>query len=275
MEHFAQLAEDPERRIHESRKNLKRARAFLALVAPGLPKATVRREEKAYRDVARKLSAARDAVVLRKAFEAERESVGLTPEQLEAARAALQYGDEPSVGGDYDDARIVLGQALERLPEWTSELQSWKSVASGFVKTYRRARRGMVRAADTADGDDFHAWRKHVKRHLYQSDLLRAVWPKKLGARDRRLDKLAEALGRAHDLFELDRALRTAEVSSSDLEAHLHRRRTELEAEALALGGPLFKVRPVKLRKRLKTRLLEFAGAAYLGIATREASEGP
>src|SRR5690606_29848744 len=166
LEHFAQVAEDTERRIHESRKNLKRARAFLALVAPGLPKATVRREERTYRDVARRLSGARDAVVLRRALEAEHESIAITSAQLEAARAALQQDGAHPDPAVLDEVRIVLAQALERVPEWTSELRSWKTVAAGFAKTYRRARRQMIRAADSGDGEEFHEWRKHVKWHL-------------------------------------------------------------------------------------------------------------
>ncbi|MEA2297262.1 MAG: hypothetical protein QOF77_198, partial [Solirubrobacteraceae bacterium] len=56
--------EDPVDAVHEARKSIKKTRALLRLVRPGLPKRVYRSENRTLRDAARLISGARDADVM-------------------------------------------------------------------------------------------------------------------------------------------------------------------------------------------------------------------
>src|SRR5690606_7792364 len=89
------------------------------------------------------------------------------------------------------------------------------------------------------------------------------AWPKKLEPRDEALDELASTLGHAHDLLDLRKTIAKQGLGLSELDAHLRRRCAALEADALEQGERLFGWSPARMRKRLRVRLVKFAGPAY------------
>jgi len=249
-EHLAKIDDQPEHRIHESRKGLKRARALLALLAPALPEADLARETDACKDAARRLAEARDAAVLVSAFEAEVESSGLPVEGIAAPRQFLAERREAqrTSSEDLSEALALVQEAIARIPEWTARLGSWDELANGFAKTYRKARRRMKKARRGGEGELFHDWRKFAKYHLYQAQMLQALGllaPKRV----ERLDALADNLGGAHDLLVLSETLSDAGHLTPELDEWLGERREKLERKALDKGTRLFSKRPGSVRK--------------------------
>ena len=79
---------NPETSVHEARKSLKRTRALLRLVRPGLGEADFRKANARLRDIARSLSAARDRDVVRallKGLEEAKPSIAKAAGRLLAA----------------------------------------------------------------------------------------------------------------------------------------------------------------------------------------------
>lgn len=275
-ENLTQLHDDRDRRIHECRKGLKRARAYLALVEPGLTREVVRRERRVFRDLGKALADARERRVLREVGEREIVAMALPDSEREALLQGLHdcipMPDAESIGSEATlaEAQAELSAALERVPEWTSELSEWSCVARGFAKTYRRARKRMKGAADGGGGEDFHDWREAVKHHTYHCDVLREAWPKRLTARHEALSVLAAVLGDAHDLFDLGCRLDAEGVLAPALEEHLTVQRSALEDSALDLGQPLFRRSASRWKKRLRKRLRGFSAPQEDGAVAED-----
>ena len=125
-----------------------------------------------------------------------------------------------------------------------------------MVKTYRRGRRAMRRAAEGAAEDDFHEWRKQVKHLAYQFRLLRPILGKQFKRKGRHLGALGDLLGNEHDLAVL--ALTLARNHPEALPAvgivvrHIDAHRRELQQAALRLGQRIYRRQPRRFEKRLR-----------------------
>jgi CHAD domain-containing protein len=252
----------PDEAAHDARKRTKKVRALLRLARPELGDKIYRRENRALRDAARRLSPVRDAWVLVEALDdlVTPPDHDLSPEAVAGFRAVLTAEHrELQRGQEHDGALLQAAQAFEEVLAgvscWPLEDHGWASLEDGVEAVFRRGRQAMARARSTGRADDFHEWRKQVKYLRHQFGLLRHVWPNVLEAMEDTADELGERLGADHDLVvlrervEVERSL-APEVRKALL-GRIDARRREHQREALLLGRRLYAEKPSALRQRL------------------------
>jgi CHAD domain-containing protein len=259
-EDLASADKDLEKAIHEVRKRCKRVRAVARLLRPNA-KALYRKENAAFRDIARGLSPFRDADVRLQAFD---DLVGRIdePERFAAFREML---------GEHhrDDTKLLEEQlswtakevhaAQERLKEANmSNGAAFKLIEPGLLDSYKRGGRAMSSAYDKPEETAFHEWRKRVKDLGYQTQTLRDLWPPVLKRLRSELDKLGDLLGKEHDLTVVRKALlKRAEsgIRKDDLRALLglvEQREFELQAEAQTIGRRVYAEKPRGFVRRMR-----------------------
>jgi CHAD domain-containing protein len=251
-----------DKRIHKARRRLKRARTILRALRP-LADAAARAHGRRLGDIARSLSAARDADVM--AGTAERLAAtaeGPEGEALRhlagalAARAKAVHAERPPVA----EAAAALSKEAEAAAtlSWGKRAGRADVLLAGLETTYRDGREAMAAAlAETADDEALHDWRKAVKHRWHLSKLAAprtaAASPSIVTA----LDELGEILGEDHDLAVLtltltaDPALAGGEAEAGRALAVIAARRAGLQADAFARGRILYDEKPKKFRARL------------------------
>jgi CHAD domain-containing protein len=253
--------------IHEARLHLKKLRALVRLAREAAPDAC-KRENAALRDIARAVSTQRDRQAMIDALDklvrhAEREW-GETDKQLFAFRKLrshfMEAQQQESDGTNFEQlVRSVieqLRQAVGRVDEWTSAARNDRIVYEGFAESYRRGRRALRAVLAAATAENLHEWRKQIKYHRYQVRLFQDAWPGLLEAHYEELKRLSDLLGDDHDLVVLEQSLSTAHAPEletaalDEVEQLIHRRRCELQAEAIPLGRLLFAEKPKQLTHR-------------------------
>jgi CHAD domain-containing protein len=249
---LATADKDLEKAIHEVRKRCKRVRAVVRLLRPRA-KALYRRENAAFRDIARGLSPFRDADVRLKTFdelisgapEAER-FVPLRDLMLESG-----HRDREELDKQISLTKNEVEAAQGRLREATIEDDAgFQLIEPGLRGNYKRGRRAMSRAYDKPEATAFHEWRKRVKDLGYQVQILRDVWPALLKRLRSELDKLGDLLGKDHDLTVMRNTILKhvhSRISKEDLRAFLaltEQREFELQAEAETIGRRIYAEKP-------------------------------
>jgi CHAD domain-containing protein len=232
--------------VHEARKATKKTRAALRLGRELLPGKRRRALDRALREAARDLAPARDAAVrLRTAREAARAADLDPPDAVfeawlagTAGSAARDAGGGPSragggaVRGEAGDGtsgptgdpteaapRGAAPRSLARHADAFDRLRfeldgaAWrdggaKRLRKGLERLHARGRRAFGRVGDPPDAGRLHACRTHTKRLGYALRLLQPTWPPLVAAEAREVRRLAELLGRDHDLALLHVALR-------------------------------------------------------------------
>ena len=244
------------RGIHDARKRFKAIRALLRLVAPRLGPA-FRRENRLYRDAARQLAGVREAQATLEALDRLGNSGDATlRRELEArdqARRALRLHDT--------DALEVLSQDLtearERVAGWPLAGGGFEIIEPGLRATYRRGWKGFRRVLRAASATALHEWRKDVKYHRHQLELLIRLWPDVLTGAAARARRLGDLLGDHHDLHELCALLSTSPALAGGARecesvlAAAELRAGKLETRALAVGGLVYAERPGRFIARM------------------------
>lgn len=256
--------EDPAKRVHGARKDLKKLRAVLRLLRHELGDERYRAQNDAYREAGRLLSGSRDAEVKVRTLEticeryAGRLPAGAADEWLGALRAER----DRTVAALSKDGGAALDRALEtikagraQIDSWPLEREGWKLVGPGISRAYKRGRKRMRRVADDPGPEAIHEWRKRVKDLWYHLRILAVATPKGLADRVEVADELADALGDHHDLAVLRDDLLLRElptVKRAALVAAIADRQEELLAEALPLGERLYDRKPKRFRKKMR-----------------------
>jgi CHAD domain-containing protein len=242
--------------VHAVRKRCKRLRGLLRLVRDGLGR-TYRRENRAFRDTARQLSRVRDHRVILAThdrlideFDAAVANAGALAvrERLALISTSLQRVPAAEIARALHHARDALTRASQRVEDWRLSEDSGHVVHRGLERTYKRARKGLVRAAGSRDTADFHAWRKRVKYHWFHLRLTSSRCPVAAN-RAAEVRALATLLGDAHDLAIYEARLeKVIDSGHRDMVALLRLvsmgRRVALERRALDEGRALFRQRP-------------------------------
>jgi hypothetical protein len=259
-----QLAPDADgdlgERVHESRKAFKRSRAVVRLVRDEIGDDAYRRENTAYRDAGRRLSAARDAQVLVETLDAlvERYEDEVPPDRFarfrellaEEHREATERLHSETGREALEEVNADLERARDRLATWSLDRDDYGAVQPGLQRIYRRGRRAFAAASDEPTVENFHEWRKRVKDLWHANQVLRKR------KRARRLHHLSNLLGDDHDLAVLrEKALASHRCfepreTLTTLKGLIDRRRSELESEALELGARLYRRKPRAYARR-------------------------
>ena len=258
-------ARDRAAAVHGARKSVKKTRALLRLARPGLPGDVYRDEQDALRAAGRLLSGARDADVLGATVDALAERfAGRMPAPRRSTGCGARSSRRP--------ARTARRTAApRRSPRCARSRRGWPrcrsttstptALRAGAVRVQRAGRKRYKAALKAGGGDPLHELRKRAKDRWYHERLLRDGWPAVGKAYAGEADRLGELLGDEHDLAVLDERLarRGGELRTrADLgavRALIAARRTELAAEALALGGHLYGEKPKAYGRRLAVGL--------------------
>jgi CHAD domain-containing protein len=235
--------------IHDARTALKRVRALIGMVAPGVGR-PARHACGELRALGRKLSLVRDAEVLLATFDRVRRAVPRTrdPQLTEARRTleALLREREAGVRPQQRGVSAKLARARREVGRWAPNEDRWRALSPGLVNGYRRCRRRMRAAYADGTPEAFHAWRRAVKTHRYQMQALESLWPTELEAQRRDLEKLGDLLGEEHDLAVLADTLREERTCFADNDtcshflAALEQRQRDLRSLSLPIGERLF-----------------------------------
>jgi CHAD domain-containing protein len=232
-------------RLHAMRLSVKRSRALLRLVAPGLDEAD--RADRSLRDAARHLAPLRDTHVVQD-----------TLAGLAKASPAEDLVAAIAPGGDAIDATEAIRAFTADMTRLRRRAAGWKLdgpdadiLRAGLAHTARRARRLHREAMAEPSPETLHAWRRHVKHHFYHAKLLTPVWPELIGPHADAANRLGEILGLHHDVAVL--ADRLSALKRKDAKSLLSRAKTRQSAhwhEADALGARLFAEKPAALADR-------------------------
>ncbi|MBS0376653.1 MAG: CHAD domain-containing protein [Proteobacteria bacterium] len=248
--------------IHQARRELKRARAWLQLARRGLERDERRALAAALAAVARRLGAARDATVLRALVVETAAEAGLARSVLAGFEAAL--GRERAAGRASlrpRELRLALAAARRRLLAAALRLDG-ERLSAGFTRLYRRGRRALAAAERVPRASRLHEWRKHVKHYGYALEALAPAWPRRIPPLAEEARALADALGEHHDCALLESRLAGARLAPAvrrRLRALLRRRRLALRARALRAGARLYGETPRRLRARADSWWIEWA----------------
>lgn len=254
--------------VHEARKSMKRLRAVLRMIRDELGEQKYRRENEQLRDTARLIGSVRDSAVLittvatiRTRFAAQ-----LRRSAFETLEGNLDRRHTEARARLVEDPvllrRVVyaLRSARARYRVWPAETasHSFDTMRGGLRRTYRRGRKEMRIAASEPTAHNFHWWRKRVKYLRHQVELLRPMFPEVLDGYIVALDQLGDLLGEEHDLAELVALVaEQPELCADEAEVTLitalaEHRRSELQAEALAVGRKVYAESPKAFTNRLE-----------------------
>jgi CHAD domain-containing protein len=247
--------------IHDARKRCKKLRGLLRLVRGDLGRTAYRRENIAFRDVARALSGPRDEQARLEALDALARRYPRQARFAELRKRLAPGADHRLAHVDQalSDGLAALEAASARLEGWPLSLErSIRPLLAGFEKTYARGRDAQAQARRSPDTESLHALRKQAKYHLFHLRLLQQAWPVPMRARRRELARLSDLLGDDHDLAVLaahlldHRAAFEPRVPIDPLMTLIEARRAELRMDALALGARVFAEKPSRLSKRVR-----------------------
>ncbi len=250
--------EDLAESVHEARKAFKRLRAIIRLARDELGEQAYRRENRTLRNLGRRLSAARDGKVLLDTLDSlSQRHPELTPSDVGALRellAAERMTAEQQIqrGGDVSEVVRQLHELRPRAADWPLAQDGLASLAPGFRRTYRRARRAYRRARRNPTSENFHELRKRTKDLWYTAQILRSASPDRMERLAQDAHQLSDLIGEEHDLGVLAERVEMEPNRRIDgLPEVIERRRSELRAEALALGKRLFRRKPRKMARLL------------------------
>jgi CHAD domain-containing protein len=257
-----ELAGQPNRKldeaVHETRKRLKRLRAALRLERSAIGDETYRRENAAFRDMGKKLSAPRDATVMIETLDelTDRFRDELPPDTTGPLRARFERThkraltrlrrDEAAI----EAARCELEEARERSAAWTFDAEGFDALRPGLERIYRRGRRSMRAAAEEPSDEHLHEWRKRSKDLWHATQIVRPAAPKRMKKLAKRAHRMSDLLGDDHDLAVLRAQVGRAggsferEASRTALLAVIDRRRQSLQSDAFKLGHKIYDAPP-------------------------------
>ncbi|MBI2382005.1 MAG: CHAD domain-containing protein [Gammaproteobacteria bacterium] len=220
--------------VHKQRGRIKRLRALLRLSAAAWSGTEF---EERLRGLAGRYAALRDSDV-RRVLKLD----GLDAAQWREHREKRWRRDLPE--SRRQAARAHLTTLIESVAHCPDAALSDDELGTSLRASYRRARRGWKRIRTQPGADVPHRWRIRVKRLLLQLGILPDSPPLALALK--RLDRLAELLGRHHDFALLLTQLppEAAEALAGDM--------SKLLARACRRGERLFsKRRPAWLDRAL------------------------
>ncbi len=251
--------------VHAARKRIKRVRAALRLSRAAIDERIYVRENLQLRDIAVRLSAARDArVVIETLGDLEaRFAADLAPDATGELRARLHDEHERAVEAlaTEDVAATTtraLAQAVVHTEEWSFEREDFAALEPSLRRIYRRGRKRLRAARAEPSAENLHDCRKRVKDLWHVAQLLRPAHPKRMKRLSRRAHELADLLGDHHDLSVLRDYVEVHPQHFADaptraaLLAVIDRRRDELSRRALKLGRRVYKRSPKRFVAEVK-----------------------
>jgi CHAD domain-containing protein len=227
--------------VHETRKCLKRIRALLKLLRPGLASEVYGHEAARYRTIASSLSSSRDRDVIAATLT---HLAGNECSTEEAEAIAVVKGmilSETAVIGNnamqlelitaLDQAQIAAGSLIV-----TGETET---LQEGLAAAYRKGRRLQNHAYDDGSDEAFHDLRKAVQLHWRHMQLLQKAWPEMFAARIEAARSLSQMLGDVQDMAVVIAAIKSREDVGDDAAAAVVGVARAAQRKARKLAPPL------------------------------------
>jgi len=249
-----------DQRIHDVRKRIKETRALLRLVRQPLGRQFAT-ENEWYRNAARDLSSARDAIALVESADKLQKHAKdrATSRALKRASRALRHSDAGAAKQHIQSLRDRLDEARDRLAGWPKLPNRFGAIGDGLQRSFRDGRRALEIVEDDPTPETFHELRKRVKDHWYHAQLLRRVWPDFMERYAEIVEDLSDALGDHHDLIVLRQTL-TDDPLSYGTDASLvaafsaiEKRRKQLEKKSVKVAGHVYAEKPAGWRARVES----------------------
>jgi CHAD domain-containing protein len=245
--------------VHDLRKELKRWRAFLRLIAPAIGDEADRLRIEA-RDLAREMATARDG---RAALEALTDLGNDLPE-LSARSRATMAERLARIGSDAEAASLTSAHKARIGDAWTraaAAIDRWPlgrfdtaEATRQLTATYRRVRTAIPDDWERASPEALHRLRQRVVEHRYQMELVEPLWPKLMRVWTSEVQRLRDRLGAHQDLVVLRRMTETHQPLArwrSRLAPLIAARQLAHVAAARRLAGRLSAEAPKAFRQRL------------------------
>lgn len=254
--------------IHAFRKNLKRLRTLYRLVVKAAPDFQ-KQENARLRDVAKSLSAMRDAAALvgtarylkdKARSDEEAQALDRIIATLEARRAGLtkaEGGLEDKLRQAADSLHVAKAE-VSKISFDGGRRKNARMLAGGWHRTARAALAAISECDGEASAAAFHQLRKRGQDYLQYQALLRDLWPSALQAKQAAAKQLVDLLGHVHDLDVLCELVETEPqlfASNDDLarllDAVIAQQQT-MRAEALTRARSVFADDPDEERQRIE-----------------------
>ncbi len=253
----------PHKAIHQARKELKKVRAIVRLVRLDIGQEAYAKTNAYFRDIARKLSAARDAsAVLDTLYDLE---ARLTTKKDQALLQKIKrhLGAKKAAVTRYQiNGRQVLPEAWQDLQQAEHYIEAmalqhedFNAFQPGIRKVYGRCRKGLKHAYALQTPEAFHQWRKRVKYLRYQLDILTPLWPQPLTVLEDELHTLSDYLGDEHDLTVFKEQVQAMpnHAAQDSVFAAMDAIKQTLQQAARPLGHKLFYLKPAAFTGWLET----------------------
>lgn len=250
--------------VHDVRKEIKKLRALLRLMRPGLRRRDFSATVCDLKEAARQFGPARDAHVTLQALDLVLNHFKgqLVPRPFADFRPALRQvcqDEEKRLRQERRPRRVsrILRQVQKRFEGTSLRQEGWPVLGTGLKCSYGNGRKAWKLALAAPTPENLHDWRKRVKELGYQLGLFCPMWPEQLEAAQRELKALGQYLGDDHDLFMLTQAVQDrcpAKESRGELEllcGLIAQRQDELRRQALALGARFYAEKPSIFSLRL------------------------
>ena len=249
---------------HDARKRFKKLRAVLRLVRSDLGRKRYREANTLLRDAGRELSSLRDAQVQVQTLEtlAERFPDKSYRQVFEGTRRTLRSRQQHAEAQGTvlaEEVAVKVAALEDRILSWHVG-DTWNVVGPNLARMYERGLEAFENAYRYPSDVGFHEWRKGVKDLWYHLRILNPLWPEVMDALTAQASRLADLLGKEHDMAVLAQTLAAEPEAFGDaagVEALLgliERHRQNLRAEARLLGQRLY----ADKRKRFVERLEAF-----------------
>ena len=251
---------DHDRTIHETRKCLKRVRALLRLVRPGLEDKEYCHSNGLFRQLGAQLSEARDKqIMLQTITKLEAQGVSAPLQGLKRLLLAERNCGKSGIDPGLTAAAVAgLGQARRHFEILKVLQSSFKTLRRGLERSYGHGRRALRDAYSEPSDEAFHELRKGAQRHWRHMKLLAQAWPEFCEARVATARELSQILGDDHDLAVLKMFLKrvgTDEIGPAEARAlrrAIRDRQNELREAARPRAKRLFAERPKDLGRHLE-----------------------
>jgi len=246
----------PHEAIHDARKRFKRVRALYRLIAPAAPEFRAR-ENARIRDVARSLSAVRDATALVETIDYLRDFAGAPEERnaLDAAHGIFAARRDHIAAEEHDlpakmttaaaDCQVAVA-ALDTLDMPDGPNKVAKTLAKAWRKQCIKEQAALAACMDHGSAETYHDLRKSGQTYWMHLSLLRDIWPSAMLAKQTECKSLVDLLGHEHDLSVLTSVIDTQSGLFAEGEtlarllAAIIARQQALRHEAIELAQQIF-----------------------------------
>ncbi len=247
---------DFEKAVPKIRSNYKNIRAAFRLIRDDTKK--YQKENKFYRDEARKILGVQQAIAMVEAIDLinQQYSDRLYKNAFTDLREKLNDHKKKQIVRALNEEHIFqeMHQNLEgrckELKDGLARPVSYDTIESGLKRVYKRGRKANSKLSDSPTHEDFHELQKRVNYLQIQTGILYEIWPQMMEVWKGQLEKLSHLLVTSESLYQLSEFLKAdkntdakengAYLMNTLIEGH----REQIQKHAQLLGQKIYSLKP-------------------------------